>query len=123
MKFVLAFVILIGSGAASQAQQQQLVFSCDGKLGEEPVHNVGLVVSLTERTASFSGYVTPIRQVDPANIYFEGSRKNMYGMVDHVSGGIDRVTGAMTASTTSTLGEKNVSSNWDMVCKPRSRMF
>src|SRR5262249_50277527 len=53
----------------AQAQTTTLIFACEGKLTgsaisedkPEPLHNVGLVVNLKDRTVSFGGFVAPFK--------------------------------------------------------------
>jgi hypothetical protein len=85
---------------------------------------------VTDKTVSFNGYTVPIKQLDPALIYFSnalsGGRKNAYGITDYVDGLLDRVTGALSASVTSLLGSNDktaTSQQWEIICRPTSRMF
>ena len=116
-------------GTQGSAQTTLLNFSCEGKTGgwgetQEPLHNIGLVVNLADKTVSFAGYVAPFKTVDAANIYFSGSSQSPYGLTATVDGNIDRVTGAVTATISTRAGSANPAmSQWDMLCKPTSRLF
>ena len=70
-----------------------------------PVHHIGLIASLGDKNVSFSGYVAPFSRVDAANVYFHGTSQNQYGMSETVDGTLDRVTGALDATIT-TSGSK-----------------
>src|SRR5262245_50949427 len=91
--------------SCAQAQTTTLIFACEGKLTgsaisedkPEALHNVGLVVNLKDRTVSFGGFVAPFNKVDEANIYFNGTNKDQYGISTMVDGSLDRVTGAVNA--------------------------
>jgi hypothetical protein len=82
--------ILLAMSCLATAQPTLLSFACEGKVtdamtGEkgQPVHNMGFVVNLAERTVSFGGYVAPFKKVDAANIYFNGV--NQSGFADDVT--------------------------------------
>jgi hypothetical protein len=116
---------------AQGASATVLYFSCEGKLTgtliseekPEQLHNVGLVVNLAERTVSFGGFVAPFNKVDAANIYFHGESQQQ-GISVTVDGNIDRVTGAVEASTISTAGSKSLTTfYWNILCKPTTRLF
>jgi hypothetical protein len=127
--------ILLGtSGLVATAQPTLLSFACNGTMkdglnGEkgDPVQNIGAVVNLADKTVSFAGFTAPFNKVDAANIYFHGTSRNQLGMDETVDGNLDRVTGSVEASVTSTLGggSKSYSSTsfWSMVCKPATRLF
>jgi hypothetical protein len=88
----------------------------DGK--REPINNLGLVANLAEQTVSFSNYVLHIDSVSAANISFSGKTTTQFGghsgIKIAVVGDIDRVTGAMTATTESPIW----TDTYDVLCKP-----
>jgi hypothetical protein len=122
-----ALVIYMWDHAPTQAVET-ITLSCDGKITNgdvkgDPVNKVGVVVNFLNRTVSFNGYVVPITKVDEANVAFDGRTNN--GSVDgmsistHVSGSVDRVTGAVIAETIT----KVTMQTWELYCKPATRMF
>ena len=116
---------------AFAAETAVITLSCDAKVTDlkasdakpELLPNVGVVVNFTEHTVSFNGYVIPITGVDAANVSFDGDVKPQYRGTPlgktTVSGSVDRVTGAMTA----TIMNSVTASTWDLVCKPTNRLF
>lgn len=120
--------------SATQAQGSGatvLNFSCDGTMedtltGEKdnPIHNLGLVVNLVERTVSFASYVAPFKKVDAANISFYGVNQGDLGLSNTIGGNIDRVTGAIDATIFSTVKSTLMNTEyWDLLCKPTTRLF
>jgi hypothetical protein len=126
----LALVIYLCSHGATLATET-ITLSCDGKIKNmqvsddkgDPVSKVGVVVNFPDRTVSFNGYVVPITKIDEANVAFDGSSNNgtVYGISfsTHVSGSVDRVTGAVIAETET----KSTMLNWELYCKPATRLF
>ena len=103
----------------AQADQRNVMnFSCDGTITgpgkPEPVHNIGVVVDAGAKTVSFTGYVARITEVDAAMVSFEGQDS-----FSRVSGSIDRVTGSMTAMSSS----GNTGATWELLCKRASPLF
>jgi len=97
------------------AEPTVITLSCDGKLTNtrlsnakpQPINKMNLVVNFAERTVSFSGHSAGIDKADVAHISFSGESNAVHGE-------IDRVTGAMwatTASNATTLAYK-------LLCKP-----
>ena len=119
------------TGHAQGGGATVLNFSCDGKTVDaltgdqgQPVHHIGLVVNLAEKSVLFSGYVAPFSRVDAANVYFHGAGKNPYGMSESVDGTLDRVTGALDATImTSGNGPTTFTTRFEMLCKPATRLF
>ena len=133
----LALLLSLLTTAGGRADTNPLVFACDGKVTStmltdakpEPANNVGVIVDPNTRTVSFNGYTVPIDTVDSTTVSFAGDTYSVYRGFKSpmsVSGTIDRVTGAMQA-TTMLLGvtDKKIISteNWDLLCKPKNRMF
>jgi hypothetical protein len=107
-----------------------LNFACDGKMIDgttgdqgQPVHHIGLVVSLADKNVSFSGYVAPFSRVDAANVYFHGTSQNPYGMQETVDGTVDRVTGALDATIMTSGSKTTFTTRFEMLCKPTTRLF
>lgn len=125
-----ALILLVGQQLhASEASY--ITLTCDGRVTSgtsvdpkgDPITKVGVVVNAVERSVSFNGYVVPITKIDSAVIMFEGRSKTpiMNTMLNtYVSGTIDRVTGAIGATT---VVGTNITTNWELYCKPASRMF
>src|SRR3974390_956140 len=95
----------------AQADQRNVMnFSCDGTITgpgkPEPVHNIGVVGDAGAKTVSFTGYVARITEVDAAMVSFEGQDSSH---ISSVSGSIDRVTGSMTAMSSS----GNTGATWE----------
>lgn len=133
----LAMALSLASTVFGRAETNLLVFACDGQITStmitnakpETANNIGVVVDPNNRTVSFNGYTVPIDRVDATTVSFAGDTFSVYRGFKSpmsVSGTIDRITGAMQA-TTMLLGitDKKVisSENWDLLCKPRNRMF
>lgn len=125
----LAVIALVGMFPAT-AETTMLTLSCDGKFNmggdhSEPVSNMGLVVDLTAGTVSgFSGVVAQINRIDAAGISFSGTGnvstfKGVPQLQISVWGDIDRVTGAVSATTSSTASIYT----YDLICKPARRLF
>jgi hypothetical protein len=125
--FTLGVLVLVAALLAWQkaqtAEPTVITLSCDGTVRDnrasdgkrEPINNLGLVANLAELTVSFSSYVLHIDSVSAANISFSGETTTQFG--GHpitVVGDIDRVTGAMTATTESPIW----TDTYDVLCKP-----
>lgn len=84
---------------------------------------MGLVTNLAERTVSFSSYVIHIDNVTAANISFSGETATQFGGAAGIKitvvGDIDRVTGAMTATTESPIW----TDSYDLLCQPARPSF
>jgi len=126
-------MVLAGVLAWQQAQAAEatvITLSCNGNVTDgksvdakpDPVNKLGVVVNFAEQNVSFAGYVVPISRVDAANVTFEGEVKGVafgLSLSTTVSGMVDRVTGAMTATTQT----QSTMLNWDLLCKPANRLF
>jgi hypothetical protein len=120
---------LVLAGAYAQAAEPTVItLSCDGtvrtdvgkdKGQREAISKVGVVVNLAERTVSFTGYVGQIDNADAAVIEFSGNKNKTQGVNSDTGGFIDRVTGAMNATTS--VGWLRM--EYDLLCKPASRVF
>ena len=122
-------VVLLALAAMRYAQAAEttvITLSCDGTVRDnrasdgkrDPINNMGLVANLAEQTVSFSSYVIHIDNVSAANISFSGKTTTHFGghpgIKITVVGDIDRVTGAMTATTKSPVW----TDTYDLLCKP-----
>lgn len=130
---------LSASGVAHAADAAIVNLSCDGTFGivgdqtgtREPVTKMGLVVNLAEHTVLFDGVLAHIDKIDAATISFNGEGDVSLpgtGTLGKVSvfGEIDRVTGAVSATTanTSAMDNKVVGTeNYDLVCRVTKRLF
>ncbi len=101
---------------------------CDGTMTmtdaqPEPISRMGFVVNLADRTVTFGGYVAKIERVDDASISFRGEKtlaiRNVQAGAVIVTGHIDRVTNAVSATTKTAA----VAFTYDLLCKPVSRLF
>ena len=137
---LLAPLLMAEQQAVAENDPKVVTLSCDGKLtythitdskpypGEtEHLQKVGVVVNFDERTLSFLGYVARISEVDAAYINFGGKQIVQDAKIS-IMGEIDRVTGYMTAMTTTetptTLpGYNALQSHYEIFCKPTSRVF
>ncbi len=127
--FTIAAMTLVFIPHARGAEPMIVTLSCDGKVedlkrhtDDEAISKLGVVVNLGEQNVSFNGYVIPIKKVDAATVYFEGkSQQQTYGVTTEtdVTGSVDRITGAMTASTMTTA----VWLEWELYCKSVTRVF
>jgi len=123
---------LLATQRLGAAETTIIRFDCDGKLRTgstrpEPVQKIRLVLNLVKRTVAFAGLVAPLKRIDAASIYFNGTSTDPYGMALTVDGNIDRLTGALdaTAMTTAVSGKTSYSTttHWEMLCRPRIRLF
>ncbi len=123
---------LLATQRLEAAETTVIRFACDGKLRTgsmrpEPVQNIRLVVNIDKRTVAFAGLVAPLKRIDTANIYFSGTSTDPYGMALTVDGNVDRGTGALdaTAMTTAVSGKTSyaTTTHWEMLCRPRTRLF
>jgi hypothetical protein len=122
---------------ARAAEPKVITMSCDGTIintygiknkpaDPEPMKNMGVVVNLDARTVSFAGYVARIKDVDEAIISFGGrqigERKEGYRI--SIRGDIDRVTGHMDATTTtSDPTQRPYDPDPVILCKVTDRLF
>ena len=123
---------LLATQRMEAAETTVIHFACDGKLRTgstqpEPVQKIRLVVNLVKRTVSFAGLIAPFTKIDATNIHFNGTSTDPYGMALTVDGNVDRVTGALdaTAMTTAVSGKTSymTTTHWEMLCRPRTRLF
>jgi hypothetical protein len=134
---MMAMLLSLLATGGGRAEANPLVFACDGTITNsmitdakpETANNVGVLVDPNNHTVSFNGYTVPIDRVDATTVAFAGDTYSVYRGFKSpmsVSGTIDRITGAMQV-TTMLLGiadKKIISSeNWDLLCKPKNRMF
>src|SRR5271163_1320783 len=106
---------LAGIRYAQAAEATVITLSCDGTLREsgarvgkaKPVKNMGVIANLAEKVVSFSSYGVHIDDVTAADITFSGETTTQFGGAAGIKitvvGDIDRVTGAMTATTESPI--------------------
>jgi hypothetical protein len=112
----LAFVV--AESHAEATEPTVITLSCDGKLTNtrvsnakpEPISKMNLVVNFAERTVSFSGHLVGIHKADVAHISFSGENNAVHGE-------IDRVTGAMWATTDS----DSTTFAYNLLCTPTTR--
>jgi hypothetical protein len=127
---ITALVLALGLHCAQAAEPTVITLACDGKATtgdkSEPIDKMGLVVNFTERTVSgFGGIVAPIGMVDAAQISFggtgdltlpgDGGGKGGISVI----GDIDRVTGAVVATTMTTA----LTTSYELLCKVTKRLF
>jgi hypothetical protein len=121
---------LLAWNCAQAAESTTIMLACDGKVTNlktpdakpDPVNKLGVVVNFAEHNVSFAGYVVPITSADAANVSFEGevqSRSLGITLSVSVSGTVDRVTGAFDATTLTTV----TAMQWELYCKPATRLF
>jgi ethanolamine utilization microcompartment shell protein EutS len=115
---LLAFVC--GDAAAQTAV---LNLACDGSVAmgaarPEPMNNLGVVVDLAQRTVTFSGLVARITEANSAMIAF----RNDSGDGAIVSGTLDRVTGALVATSAGSVDKPTVA-DWNLRCRLATRGF
>ena len=85
------------------------------------MNNLGLVVNFVAKTVSFAGFIARITEADAATMSFEGEDNTH---LFYISGSIDRVTGALSATSISnTKTSTPVGATWDLLCKPTTRLF
>jgi hypothetical protein len=115
---VMAFLACAVADHYGRAAEPAVIsLSCDGKLTNtkvsdakpQSISQLTLVVNFAERTVSFSGHLVGIDQADVAHISFSGENNAVHGE-------IDRVTGAMWATTESGV----TTLAYNLLCKPMS---
>ena len=130
---LLALLLMAGQPARAENEPKVITLACDGtltltyctsKADPEPVQKMGVVVNLAEHTVSFGAYVVNIDSVGAADITFSGESKvQAFGQPAAVSvsimGDLDRVTGHLVATQFSTAA----GFNFDLLCKPTTRLF
>jgi hypothetical protein len=124
MKTTLAAVAVLLSATAGQAQTPSLVLACEGKYDGQPVEKIGLVVNLSAGTVALDWMTARITRITDSNVEFSGNTQaHPAGLTlnMHLEGNIDRITGVVTAFTT-TGGSRGLQS-YDLICKPARRMF
>lgn len=131
----LAALIVASSVNAQTAAPTIITLSCDGKVVDarasdpkpEPISKMGLVVNLPDQSvAGFGGIVAHIDRTDAAGISFSGTgplgvpsaKGGQVGTIT-VMGELDRVTGAVSATTLTTA----TTFSWELLCKPTKRLF
>lgn len=128
-RFAIVATVMSMQGARVLAAEN-IVLWCDGTLkhisnGGAPEHikDLGVVVSVRDKTVSFAGHTVPITKSDPANITFGGreslATKPLPAVSDIVVGDIDRVTG----SAAITLATKADTQEWVLICRRARRLF
>ena len=138
---ILALLLVVGRHAHA-ADPKVITLSCDGTFSTrsgrvddakpEPMQKVGVVVNLDDRTVSFLGYVARIADIDAAYINFGGSQiggNNNNGYSIGITGNLDRITGHMIATTTTSDPTQRphdpnmVTAHYDVLCKATNRVF
>jgi hypothetical protein len=141
---VLALVI-----AALPAQGAPLTLGCSGTMTttsipkngvasdpeKENVTDFSIVVDLDRHAVSgfwtdpnpkslFVGVQSalPITAADTNAVYFEASRKDSI-LSKHISGSVDRITGAISAWDSTDYPAYSTSQTWDLHCKPTRPLF
>jgi hypothetical protein len=135
MKLISAALLSILPLLPVQAQQQNsITLSCNGTsklmtasddMKPDPITSLGIIVNLSERTVSFSGYTVPIEKADSTTVTFSGQQTLSYrGMKLKpitIDGTIDRVTGA--ASVMFLHEQVGNNNTWELLCRPATRLF
>jgi hypothetical protein len=123
---------LLANQYAQAAEAKIITFACDGRIKittpsvsnstPEPINKLNLVVNFRKNTVSFAGIIAQIDTVDAANIYFSGENKTKrqhHSLLPiSVLGHIDRITGAVQATSYSPM----ITSSWEMFCKQTKRL-
>jgi len=90
---------------------------------QEPVNKMGVILDLAQHTVLFGGYAVRVDNVNAGDISFSGRSTPQVGGRPGVTvaiwGDVDRVTGHLMATQTSTVS----SFTYDLLCKPASRLF
>ena len=112
---------------AQPSEPTSITLSCDGQVTDlqhgtnpEPIRGWGIVVNLQARTVSGGfGIVARTDTVDDAGISFSGNGELGPRVRINVYGYIDRVTGAVEATTMT----DNTINKYELHCKPTRRLF
>jgi hypothetical protein len=130
---VIALTAMVaGSSVTAQAADTTLMLACEGTKtfrmegGNLPLErtapiSLGIIVNLTARTLTGLQELdtTPVTSINESTISFSYSHRYSDGALVTVSGTIDRLTGAMAATTTNGYAIWSYS----LKCTPTQRMF
>jgi hypothetical protein len=121
---ILALVFLTGHYAL--AETSVITLSCDGKMRSgvgkepgEPIGKLGVVVNFAQNTVTFFEYVVPINSLNATTISFD-AQSGQGVFKGHVSGSLDRITGDVVVVVEKASGSLQ---EWDLSCKPATRLF
>jgi hypothetical protein len=123
--------VLLATSRLATTEPTLLSFACNGKKmegkNEEAVRNIGLTINLAEKVLSFAKFTAVLDNIDTASIHFFGNSRNKFGVMELVSGTIDRVTGSLEVAVIFRPPGTKLSSahtiSWSMVCKPMTPLF
>jgi hypothetical protein len=132
------YVVLLAAlplSAVGAQQPTSITLSCSGTskltataaadLKPDPITNLGIIVNLADRTATFLDYVVPITGYSATLVSFSGRQTpvsfGVKGKQFEIDGSIDRVTGF----TDINFWYENVGNNssWELACRPTTRLF
>jgi hypothetical protein len=137
MRVALIIGAALIAGIAQAAETTIITLSCDGTITDargseakpEPISKMGMVVNLaTQTVAGFGGLVAHIDKADAAGVSFSGQGTMNFPGANGtpvsaggitVIGDIDRVTGAVSATTMTTA----TTFTYELLCKPATRLF
>ena len=127
-------MVMMLMAPVSAQQPSTITLSCNGTskymtAGDDtrpdPITNLGMIVNFSERTVTFSSYHIPFERVDNTMVLFHGDQAQSYAGVKlgrvTVDGSVDRVTGA--ASVTFMHEQVANNSTWELLCRPKTRLF
>jgi hypothetical protein len=130
MKVIFAALLSLVPLLAVQAQQENTItLSCDGTskftaaaddVKPDPVKGLGIVVSGSDRTVSFQGWTVTIKSVTKTIITFNGQIGSKQ-VPREIDGTIDRVSGWASIDFLESNPKNNT--NWDLHCRPATRLF
>jgi hypothetical protein len=121
--------LFLAEAQAQTAEPVMLDLSCDGTKAEEsgtagPIRKMRLSLNFAEKTVSGFALVAQIDSLTDATITFSGHAPRDGGTIS-VIGYVDRVTGAMWATTVRQAGDNEIigKETYDLSCKITDRLL
>ena len=121
--------LFLAEAQAQTAEPVMLDLSCDGTKAEEsgtagPIRKMRLSLNFAEKTVSGFALVAQIDSLTDATITFSGHAPRDGGTTS-VIGYVDRVTGAMWATTVRQAGDNEIigKETYDLSCKITDRLL
>jgi hypothetical protein len=124
-------LLLLSSTVVSIAQSHttELTLSCNGKSKddntEQPITNMGVVVSLTKKTVTGLAIFVNIYKVDDTSIFFEGTENGPIGSSQIQAimiGDINRITGTLSGELKVIWGAETYTTTVNLICTPTRRL-
>jgi hypothetical protein len=135
IRYIAVGAFLLSLVPVHAQQQTSITLACNGTskltataaadLKPDPITNLGIIVNATDRTVSFSDYVTPMTGITATLVSFSGRQTpvafGIKGKPFTIDGSIDRVTGH--AEIGWFYEEVGNNTYWELTCRPATRLF